>query len=114
MSFYRTGVPGSLSGARSRRHLESAHRALLGILETMCRVDDGEEMRSAAADLCQRFVYDYHPLAADLVSDAERRAGAYGGSRRLPLGGAIFRRVSRFLGWKTARHLQILLHRLKP
>ncbi len=107
LSFYRSGLPTSLSGQRSRRHLESAHLAATLTAEHLLRVAAGSAGRAAAADLLQRFAYDYYPAAPDLVADAERRARALGGARFAPLGGRAFRVARRLVGWKCARRLQI-------
>lgn len=105
---YRSGLAGSLSGARSRRHLESAHLALELITSRLLRFEDSPAFRAAAADLCQRFAYDYYPAAPDLVTAAERRARELGGARVQPLGGRGFRLLRRLIGWKAARRLQAI------
>lgn len=106
-SYYRSALPSSLSGQRSRRHLESAHLAATLTAEHLLRFGDDPAMRAAAADLLQRFAYDYYPAASDLVADAERRARSLGGARFAPLGGRTFRFACRLVGWKRARRLQI-------
>ncbi len=111
VSYYRSGLPGSLSGQRSRRHLESAFLALQLITEQLVRLEDSTAMRRAAADLCQRFAYDYYPAAPDLVAAAEGRARRFGGSRLAPLGGRGFHLLRRVVGWKAARRLQVALGR---
>lgn len=111
LSLYRSGLPASLSGQRSRRHLESAHLAATLTAEHLLRVEPSPAGRAAAADLLQRFAYDYYPAAPDLVSDAERRARAFGGARFAPLGGRSFQIARRLVGWKCARRLQVLTGR---
>lgn len=107
VSFYRSGLPTSLSGQRSRKHLESAHLALQLVVDEMTLLDDSPAMRRAAADLAQRFAYDYYPAAPDLVADAENLARSLGGSSLRPLGGRSFQVLSRVIGWKLARRLQV-------
>lgn len=108
VSLYRSALPTSLSAQRSRRHLESAHLALQLIIDEMTLLEDSAGMRAAAADLAQRFAYDYYPAAPDLVADAESLARSLGGSTLRPLGGRSFQLLSRALGWKLARRLQVL------
>ncbi len=108
LSYYRSGVPGSLSHQRRRRHLESAHLALTRITDRMLGVEDSPAMRRAAADLCQRFAYDYFPAGPDLVARALTRSRELGGSGLPPLGGRGFRWLARIIGWRTARRLQVL------
>jgi glycosyltransferase involved in cell wall biosynthesis len=108
VSLYRSALPTSLSAQRSRNHLESAHLSLQLIVDEMTLLDDNPEMRRAAADLAQRFAYDYYPAAPHLVRDAENLARSLGGSTLRPLGGRGFAALSRIVGWKLARRLQVL------
>jgi hypothetical protein len=107
LSLYRSALPASLSGQRSRRHLESAHLAATLTAEHFLLLDSSPVMRAAAADLLQRFAYDYYPAAPDLVADAEHRARALGGAHFTPLGGRVFQLARRIVGWKCARRLQV-------
>lgn len=107
VSFYRSGLPGSLSSQRRRRHLESAFLALRLTTERMLALEDSPEMRRAAADLCQRFAYDYYPAGPDLVAAALARVRELGGSRLAPQGGRSFHLMRRLLGWRAARRLQV-------
>lgn len=107
VSFYRSALPSSLSAQRSRRHLESAHLALQLIVDEMTLLDDSSAMQRAAADLAQRFAFDYYPAAPDLIADAENLARSLGGSALRPQGGRAFAWLSRLIGWKLARRLQV-------
>ena len=106
-SSLRSGPPASLSGQRSRRRLMSAFFAADHCAGNFLRLDHGPEMRTAAADLLQRFAYDYYPAAPDLVAKAEALARETGKAQFSPLGGKFFRIARRFVGWKCARRLQI-------
>lgn len=108
VSRYRSNVPTSLSGQRTRRHLESALLALQLIADAMTLLDTSPAMRRAAADLAQRFAFDYYPAAPDLVAQAEALARRCGRSTLRPLGGRGFHLARRLLGWKLARRLQVL------
>ncbi|HEY0947722.1 MAG TPA: hypothetical protein VGD81_20735, partial [Opitutaceae bacterium] len=111
-SYYRSGLPGSLSAQHSRRHLESAlHAAVLIGRHLRAASDDEAASRTAAANLLQRFAYDYYPREPDLVARAERAARELGGSHLAPLGGRSFQFTRRLLGWKLARRLQLALGR---
>lgn len=110
-SLYRSGQPGNLSSQRSRRHLESAHLALQLIIDEMTLLEDSPAMRRAAADLAQRFAYEYYPAAPDLVADAEQLARSLGGSAFRPLGSKAFLLLRPLVGWKLARRLEIFLGR---
>lgn len=109
VSHYRSALPTSLSAQRRRKHLESAFLALTQITQHLLAFEDSPEMRRAAADLNQRFAYDYYPGAPDLVETALRRAQELGGSTLRPLGGNSFQLLSRLIGWRAARRLQVRL-----
>lgn len=109
VSYYRSALSTSLSAQRRRRHLDSAYLALTSITEKMLAFENTAAMRRAAADLHQRFAYDYYPAAPDLVELALRRATALGGSSLRPLGGKIFQALSRIIGWRAARRWQVRL-----
>lgn len=107
LSYYRSSISSSLSGQRSRKHLESAYLALTLITEKMLALENSSIMRAAAADLYQRFAYDYYPDGYDLIDIAQTKANQLGGSTFAPLGGKTFQLAKKFLGWKLARRLQI-------
>jgi len=109
LSYYRSNLAGSLSGQRSRRHLESGFLAVELIAGHILAA--APEARRDAADLFQRFAYDYYPAAPDLIDRALARARALGGSNLRPLGGRTFSRLGRLFGWKVARRLQVLAGR---
>jgi len=106
LSYYRSGLNQSLSNQRSSRHLESAYLALQLIVEHLRNYQNDPLTRQAAADLCQRFAYDYYPARPDLVNQALQQGKKLGGSKLRPLGGSSFHFVSHLLGWKMARWLQ--------
>lgn len=107
ISYYRSNLPGSLSGQRHRRHLESGYLAATLMVKHLRTLADTTATRRAAADLLQRFAFDYYPGCPDIVAAAEAEARALGGSALRPLGGRGFQLLSRFLGWKLARRLQV-------
>ena len=107
VSLYRSSLPGSLSQQRTPRHISSAYRALTQIVSVMLKLEDSQQMRRAAADLCQRFAYDYYPASTEYTLAAEFSARELGGSKYAPLGGSGFQVLRRLVGWKLARRLQI-------
>lgn len=109
VSLYRSSLPGSLSQQRTPRHISSAYQALTQIVSVMLKLEDSPQMRRAAADLCQRFAYDYYPDSPQFTRDAEVRARKLGGSKYAPLGGLGFQLLRRLVGWKLARRLQAVV-----
>jgi GT2 family glycosyltransferase len=106
MSYYRSSLPGSLSGQRSRKHLESAYLAMNLIVSQMLALENSPAMRQGGANLCQRFAYDYYPASPDLIEKALCQARELGGSTFSPLGGRKFQLLRKLVGWKLARRLE--------
>jgi glycosyltransferase involved in cell wall biosynthesis len=106
--FYRTGAGMSLSSRRDPGALGSAYRAIeLSSGHLLARHPLSATARAACAALYQRFIYDTFPLVPDLVSRAETRVAALGGSDLTIAGGRLFKSLSRCIGWKAARRCQL-------
>ena len=106
--YYRSGLPGSLSRRRTARAWQSAFdSATLGTAHLL-RLEDSPRTRRVAAAILQQLIYDMYPAMPSLVADLEKRIAALGGTDLPPLGGRAFQLVSRLVGWKLARRLQIM------
>lgn len=104
--YYRTGAA-TLSQRRDSAALESAYRSIelsCDWLQSLC--EPTPEIKKACATHWQRFIYGAFPAAPDLVALAEKKVAALGGSDLDPGGGRAFRAISRYLGWKAARHVE--------
>ncbi len=107
-SYYRSGLPGSLSGATSRRAWESAFLSTeLGSKSLLTR-EDSPRTRRAAAINWQRLVHSAYPAVPDLVARGEVQVRDLGGCELEPGGGATFQFLRRVFGWKFARRAQML------
>jgi len=106
--FYRSGLPGSLSGRKSARAWQSAFLSTTLGTDHLLRLEDSPRTRRAAATMLQGLVHAMYPSMPDLVRDLETRTATLGGSPLRPQGGKMFLLLSRLLGWKTARRLQVL------
>ncbi|MCC6414399.1 MAG: glycosyltransferase family 2 protein [Opitutaceae bacterium] len=113
-SFYRSGLPGSLSRTRSRRAWDSAFRSQDACARHLLAVETSPRTRRACADLFMRLAHAAYPDCPDVAAQSEARAAAHGGSTLRPGGGACFRALARLFGWKTARRLQQLANRPTP
>jgi len=109
--FYRSGLPVSLSGERSRKGYESQCEAiLLGTSYLLARRNDARA-RLACANTLQQGCYDFWPEHPDLCAKMEEKL-AQCGPAHLPLaGGRFYQSLSRVLGWKTAKRLMRLAGR---
>lgn len=103
--FYRSGLPKSLSGERSRKGYESQCEAiLLGTSYLLARRKDARA-RLACANTCQQGCYDFYPEHPDLCAKMEERIAEYGPANLPPAGGRGYQLLSRALGWKAAKRL---------
>src|SRR5262249_3062260 len=108
---YRSGARGSLSGRKSLQALASQFR-VLELCEARVRArEDGERNRRGFAFSWQHFAYGAYPYHAALAEEALVRARMLHPVRIMPAGGPTFRWVSRLVGWRAARRLQVAFGR---
>lgn len=105
---YRSGLPGSLSGRKTRAGFLSAFQVLIANEYLLLRREDSDRTRRVLSVLWQRYAHHCHPYFPVLSNEAMRRATALYALVIKPEGGPIFRKVSRLLGWRLARHMQTL------
>jgi glycosyltransferase involved in cell wall biosynthesis len=104
---YRSGLPGSLSGTRSTRGLVSQF-TVLDVCEGYLRgVEDSERVRRCFALSWQHFAHMAYPYDRALCERALERARSLHRVRIRPGGGLRFLVLSRVIGWRAARVLQI-------
>jgi glycosyltransferase involved in cell wall biosynthesis len=104
---YRSGIPGSLSGGRSPRALASQFK-VIDLCESHVRaVEDAERVRFVFALLWQRLAHFAYPYDRPTAIQALNRAAALHPIRIRPGGGLRFRVLSRVIGWRAARILQV-------
>lgn len=106
-SWYRSSIPGSLSG---RPHWGSAVAALDGMTRTLLSLDAGSASREAAAAAWARLAVQLYACDRDLS------VGAWAQARELDpevqaqiSGGTRIQQLSRWIGWRAARWLQYRL-----
>jgi len=111
--YYRSaGVP-TLSKRRDGEALASAFTAVdLSCRQLLQRCNSATAAKACATHY-QRFAYDAYPQAAELVSQAERRAVELGGSDLRPGGGPAFQILARGLGWKLSKRAQLAWRTLR-
>jgi len=105
---YRSGLPGSMSVARSKSRMEAMHRSALRFSETLLGCDQSPETLAAVSEMWERLRYELYPEAPALSRDAARRAREDGlqPRTRLPCGPRL--KLLRAIGaWKLARRLQV-------
>lgn len=104
---YRSGIGGSLSGYKSPRAWRSQFR-VTELCESYIRArEDSERVRRGFALSWQHFAHACYPYDVSLAGQALRRARALHDVRIRPNGGLAFKTLSRLIGWRLARRLQV-------
>jgi glycosyltransferase involved in cell wall biosynthesis len=107
LCYYRSGIPGSLS----RRKTEEAWRSQFHVHE-LCEkyirhTEESDRTRQLFAVIWQEFAFASYPYAPQLAEHALDRARNLHPIKISPDGGPKFRLLSRIIGWRMARRLQV-------
>ena len=111
--YYRSGVPGSLSGRKSRVAVESAFLSVTLATQHLLDAENSPRTRRACANILQEFDYLYYPEHADLRAKTRSRVAELGGADLAPDGPPGFQKLRRAIGWRAARRVQRLAERLR-
>jgi glycosyltransferase involved in cell wall biosynthesis len=107
-AYYRSGVSGSLSGRKSPIAWASQFKAIeLSERQVLAR-EDSERMRRAFSLSWQHLAHGAYPYDSALAERAIARSQALHSIRIMPSGGLRFRWLSRIVGWRNARRLQVV------
>jgi len=110
--YYRSGLPGSLSGRKGRTAVESAFLSSMLATQHLLDAEDSPRTRRACANILQNFEYTYYPECADLHARMRARVAELGGTDLAPAGPPGFQKLRWAIGWRAARRVQILAERL--
>lgn len=105
-AYYRSGLRGSLSALKSVAGWTSQFQSIELCESHLLAAESSDRTRRACSVLWQSMAHACYPYDAKLANMALRRAQSLHSVRVRPGGGAVFRVVSRLLGWKVARILQ--------
>jgi glycosyltransferase involved in cell wall biosynthesis len=112
ITLYRSQLASSLSRSKSDRAWDSALRSTEAIATRLLAREDSPRTRHACAAALQRLIYEVYPRAPLVQRRARALAARWGGAPEVrPMGGARFHRLSRFLGWRLARRVQLALEK---
>jgi glycosyltransferase involved in cell wall biosynthesis len=106
-AYYRSGIAGSLSGRRSARAFASEFKAIALCEQEVLARENSERLRRAFSLSWQHLAHAAYPYDRDLGRRALLRARTLHGVNIRPGGGRAFRLISRFIGWRFARLLQV-------
>jgi glycosyltransferase involved in cell wall biosynthesis len=109
--FYRSGVSGSLSGHKSAAAWRSQKQVNELCESYVLAQEDSPRMRRAFSLTWQHFAHACYPYDARMGNEALARAHRLDPSEIRPSGGVAFKALSRVLGWKLARRLQVAFGR---
>jgi hypothetical protein len=106
--YYRSGVIASLSRSKSRKGFQSAFRVVELCESHVLARENSERMRRATSLMWQHLSHACYPYDAAIAERALERANRLHDVKIRPEGGPVFRFLSRSIGWRTARKLQVI------
>lgn len=104
--YYRSGISGSLSSLKTRQAVELQFMSLMLGTGHLLAAETSPLTRRACANILQAFDYEHYPKHADLRAKIRSRVAELGGSDIAPDGPPGFHKLSPWIGWKAARHVQ--------
>ena len=111
-SYYRSGLPGSLSQRRDERSRRSQFHSIELIEHHLLAAENSPRTRRACANYYQRFLHDFFPSPRELMRMSTSRMAAFGGTDLdRPAMGPRTATLARFIGWKNVWRLKHWLRR---
>ena len=110
--FYRSGISNSISVGRSRNFFESTFLATNLIAQQLLAKENSLRVRRLIGNLYRDQYYRMYPHFPDLMRAHEEKIAEYPEGKIRPDGGPAFKYLSRILGWKGAKRLQLLFYKL--
>jgi glycosyltransferase involved in cell wall biosynthesis len=106
--YYRSGIRGSLSGRKSSQAWASEFKVTELCEEYVRSREDSDHSRRAFALAWQHLAHACYPYDCALAEAALARARSLHPVAIQPDGGFRFRVLSRLIGWRAARRLQVV------
>ncbi len=104
---YRSGISGSLSGRKTPAHWASQEKVIELCQQYVLAKDSREPARRGFSLSWQHLAHACYPYDPLLAERALERAHALHQETILPRGGPTFMILSRLIGWRAARRLQV-------
>lgn len=105
-TYYRSNLSGSLSGRHDRRAWQSAYEVCRLSTKLLLRADNSRRSQAACARYWMNLAFAAYPTGGDIVDRALKNAQHLDPTVRMTARGKRFELVSRWFGWKVAKHLQ--------
>ena len=109
---YRSGISNSLSRLNSKKHMESAFKALMSGVSEILKIQNNARSRLACANTLQLWAYGFYPHHLDIYNKTQARIDKLGGASINIKSGKSFIFLSKIFGWKNAVVLKIFLLKL--
>ena len=105
-SYYRSGLPGSLSRQRGEPARVSLFRSLESITQRLRTAEDSPRTRRACAGHWRRFVHEFYPRPPELIARAEAEVVRLGETVGAPPMGPKSAAAARLIGWRNLWRLK--------
>jgi len=110
-SYYRSGLPGSLSQQRGERARRSQFHSVELVTTALLTAENSPRTRRACAGHWRTFVHDFYPFPRDLMKRAEAEILGLGETVGPPPMGPKSATIAALVGWRNVWRLKHLLHR---
>ncbi|WEK19699.1 MAG: glycosyltransferase family A protein [Candidatus Pedobacter colombiensis] len=104
--YYRSGLTGSISGAKTRAAYESAFYAIKGACDRLLNYRNDTKAQLACSNIWQNFIYEIYPKHTDLITSAKTNIGQLiKPTLSYPCGGCT-KIAKQLIGWKATKRLK--------
>ncbi len=110
--YYRSGQINSISAGRTRKYYESTFLATNLIAKHLLAIEDSNRIRKLISNTFLMQYYHMYPKFPDLIKQHEEKISLYGYGTLEADGGRIFKRLSKILGWRSAKKIQLFFYEL--
>lgn len=110
--YYRSGMLGSISAGRSKKHYESTYLAACLIGEQLLAVEDSIRTRRLVSNTFLMQYYHMYPKYKELQNRYIEKIEEYGNGSYIIDGGFLFLQLKKIFGWKWAKRIQSFFYNM--
>ncbi len=111
--YYRSGIPDSVSRGSTRKYYESTFLATNLIAKKLLSVEDSVRIRRLISNTFLMQLYSMYPKFPDLIKMHEEKIKLYGEGTYKIGGGIVLRILTKLLGWKRAKKIQLFFYGIR-